>query len=82
MRVQPTESGPAAGASDLWTLMQEIERLRYRAEILDETARTASPALRRLLRGLATQLREVAEQRYALARGERPPEITPLRAAE
>jgi hypothetical protein len=53
------------GNQDLWALMQRVERLRYRAELLERASIGQPPVLHDLLLELADQARLMAEHEGA-----------------
>jgi hypothetical protein len=55
----------------LWTLMQRVETLRYRAECLEAAAAGLTPPWRDLALDIAARLRQLAEHTYLAALGGR-----------
>jgi hypothetical protein len=54
--------GDTVGDTEAWALMQRIERLRHRADLLDRASVGQPPAIRDLLTDLAEQARLMAEK--------------------
>ena len=50
---------------EVWALMQRVERLRYRAELLERASIGQPTAIRELLNQLAAQARQMAEHECA-----------------
>jgi hypothetical protein len=50
------------GDPELWALMQRVERLRYRAELLERASADQPPIIRDFLMQLADQARQMADQ--------------------
>ena len=50
---------------DLWALMQRVERLRFRAELLERASIDQPRHVRRMLLQLAAHSRDMAERAYA-----------------
>jgi hypothetical protein len=48
----------------LWALMQRVERLRFRAELLERASIDQPRAVRRMLLQLAAHSRDMAERAY------------------
>ena len=49
----------------LWALMQRVERLRFRAELLERASIDQPRPVRRMLLQLAVHSRELADRAYA-----------------
>jgi hypothetical protein len=57
------------GEQGVWALMQRVERLRYRAELLERASLNQPPAIRDFLIELAGQARRMAEHDCAHCEG-------------
>ncbi len=56
---------------DLWALMQRVERLHYRADLLERASVDQPPAIQAFLMELAKQARELAD--HACVQGDQGP---------
>ena len=54
---------------DAWALMQRVERLRYRAELLERASADQPPAIRDFLLQLAAQARRMADKEITPCEG-------------
>ena len=66
---------------ELWALMQRVETLRYRAERVERIFAGMPERYRPHGDGLAAHLRQMAEQVYALSKGEAIAPVPPPAAA-
>jgi hypothetical protein len=66
------------GDPELWALMQRVETLRYRAELLESASMGLQGPARGFVLGIAVQLRQLAEQVYALSKGDDLEPVRPL----